>query len=383
VEEFQGGEQVLSRSEDDPGGPVAVKVVERIFVRTGRILHLRVQGQVIRTTPEHPFYVRGQGWRQAAQLQVGDWLSGLGGQWVEVEDLLDTGEYETVYNLQVADYHTYFVGSREWGFSAWAHNTCGYEKMLAMFGKTHEDAYWEFYQQAVKYYAEARARGQSEDGARISLSFWWNRHAPSELRKASAAAKSDLWGWVIRDAESYKPGVPLQRVALPPKPPLDQTRGLARLAQYDPAKYGKGQLRQYAAAKDLATHPKHGPDPSKWLMDCGTGQPGEIYIARDGTWVFVDSEGHAVPYVNGYPDFEAAGLVKDTVIFRNEAGDVVEYAGNRTSDFTYANKHSTVLQGDTDTWHHHESLTKLQLVDEVLHDRFHHRGGVSLKKNMP
>jgi len=30
-----------------------------------------------------------------------------------------------VYNLRIADYHTYFVGSREWGFSVWAHNACG------------------------------------------------------------------------------------------------------------------------------------------------------------------------------------------------------------------------------------------------------------------
>jgi hypothetical protein len=43
---------------------------------------------------------------------------------VAVEDLLDTGEYETVYNLRVADFHTYFVGGEEWGFSVWAHNAC-------------------------------------------------------------------------------------------------------------------------------------------------------------------------------------------------------------------------------------------------------------------
>jgi hypothetical protein len=41
---------------------------------------------------------------------------------VAVEDLLDTGEYETVYNLRVADFHTYFVGCQEWAFSVWAHN---------------------------------------------------------------------------------------------------------------------------------------------------------------------------------------------------------------------------------------------------------------------
>ena len=31
-----------------------------------------------------------------------------------------------VYNLRIADYHTYFVGSRDWGFSVWAHNA-GYD----------------------------------------------------------------------------------------------------------------------------------------------------------------------------------------------------------------------------------------------------------------
>ncbi|MCZ2340833.1 MAG: HINT domain-containing protein, partial [Bacteroidales bacterium] len=31
---------------------------------------------------------------------------------------------EVVYNLRVADWHTYFVGGEDWGFSVWAHNTC-------------------------------------------------------------------------------------------------------------------------------------------------------------------------------------------------------------------------------------------------------------------
>jgi len=31
-------------------------------------------------------------------------------------------EVETVYNLRVAEHHTYFVGSEAWGFSVWAHN---------------------------------------------------------------------------------------------------------------------------------------------------------------------------------------------------------------------------------------------------------------------
>ncbi|MFQ3593259.1 MAG: hypothetical protein SNJ82_08745 [Gemmataceae bacterium] len=34
----------------------------------------------------------------------------------------DTGEYETVYNCRVADYHTYFAGDETWTFSVWAHH---------------------------------------------------------------------------------------------------------------------------------------------------------------------------------------------------------------------------------------------------------------------
>ena len=46
------------------------------------------------------------------------------GSWVSVEDLLDTGEWETLYNFHVADHHTYFIGVHEWGFSVWTHNAC-------------------------------------------------------------------------------------------------------------------------------------------------------------------------------------------------------------------------------------------------------------------
>ena len=37
----------------------------------------------------------------------------------------DTGREEVVYNGRVAEYHTYFVGDEGWGFSVWAHNSCG------------------------------------------------------------------------------------------------------------------------------------------------------------------------------------------------------------------------------------------------------------------
>jgi hypothetical protein len=123
IEQFQVGDLVLARSEFDPTGPLEAKCVEELFVNFTTILNLHVGGQVIRTSAEHPFYVRHKGWLPAHELQVGDLLSSHDGRWLPVEDVLDTGEYEAVYNMRVEDFHTYFVGTEEWGFCVWAHNT--------------------------------------------------------------------------------------------------------------------------------------------------------------------------------------------------------------------------------------------------------------------
>jgi hypothetical protein len=80
--------------------------------------------QVIGATAEHPFYVYGKGWTPLGELRPGDWIRTDEG-WVEVNKVEDTGRYETVYNVKVADNHTYFVGGEDWGFAVWAHNaTC-------------------------------------------------------------------------------------------------------------------------------------------------------------------------------------------------------------------------------------------------------------------
>jgi hypothetical protein len=57
-----------------------------------------------------------------AELGPGDLLKTEGGWWLPVEEVYDTGEYERVYNLRVSDFHTYFVGTKDWGFAVWAHN---------------------------------------------------------------------------------------------------------------------------------------------------------------------------------------------------------------------------------------------------------------------
>jgi hypothetical protein len=124
IEDLRPGDLVLARHEAAPDGPVGPRVVEEVFSSVAPIFHLHVGGRVIRTTGEHPFYVANRGWIAANELAVGDLLLSYDGQILPVEDLLDTGEYEPVYNVRVAEYHTYFVGEAEWGWSVWAHNDC-------------------------------------------------------------------------------------------------------------------------------------------------------------------------------------------------------------------------------------------------------------------
>ncbi|HXG10157.1 MAG TPA: polymorphic toxin-type HINT domain-containing protein [Gemmataceae bacterium] len=95
------------------------------FSRTAAILKRSVNGRVIGTTAEHPFWVLGRGWTPAGALRIGHRLLGHDGQVVPVVAIEDTGEFETVYNLEVEEYHTYFVGAADWGWSVWAHNSAG------------------------------------------------------------------------------------------------------------------------------------------------------------------------------------------------------------------------------------------------------------------
>ena len=141
IEEIRRGDLVVSRDENDPTGPMQAKSVEEVFARAGLVWHLHLGGQVVRTTAEHPFYAAGKGWVNVNQLAIGDLLLAEDGGWLPVEDILDTGEWDAVYNFRVADYHTYFVGSGNWGWSVWAHNanrTClvgSYDRAAARAGR--------------------------------------------------------------------------------------------------------------------------------------------------------------------------------------------------------------------------------------------------------
>ena len=83
---------------------------------TTKLVHLRTDGtkdedQTIDTTANHPFYVEGRGWVAAEDIEAGDRLHTEDGSVVVVTDN-ETEKLRKpikVYNLEVEDYHTYYV----------------------------------------------------------------------------------------------------------------------------------------------------------------------------------------------------------------------------------------------------------------------------------
>lgn len=76
------------------------------------ILHLYTDEGNIDTTANHPFYVIGKGWVAAGDLVKGDEVYNLDGTTSTILgseiEILD--ESVLVYNLEVEDFHSYFVG---------------------------------------------------------------------------------------------------------------------------------------------------------------------------------------------------------------------------------------------------------------------------------
>ncbi len=119
IENIRAGDIVISTNPDTM--ETAEKRVVETYVRTDtKLIHLVVNGEEIITTETHPFYVNKRGFINAGELKVGDELLDVNNNILLIENYTVeiTAEPTTVYNFQVEDFHTYFVGER----CIWVHN---------------------------------------------------------------------------------------------------------------------------------------------------------------------------------------------------------------------------------------------------------------------
>ena len=119
IEDIVAGDKIMAADPDT--FEIAEKTVLETYVRqVDKLVHITINGEEIVTTDNHPFYVQGRGFINAGSLLVGDKLVSLNGEDLIVEDyyIKLTEEPVSVYNFQVEDFHTYFVGD----CSVWVHN---------------------------------------------------------------------------------------------------------------------------------------------------------------------------------------------------------------------------------------------------------------------
>ena len=110
VEKVQRGDLVLSQ--DVETGELSFKPVLRTTTRpVGKIVKFTAGQETFECSGGHVFWVAGEGWRKASQLESGMLLHTTGGALPIMS--VETGSDAATYNLVVADFATYFVGQQK------------------------------------------------------------------------------------------------------------------------------------------------------------------------------------------------------------------------------------------------------------------------------
>ena len=100
-------------STDEKTGRTEIKEVVQTFInQTSELVHIELEdGEEITCTPSHPFYTD-NGWINAGELTEDSLLVDEEGNYIGISSLVTEylEEPVNVYNFEVEDYHTYYVG---------------------------------------------------------------------------------------------------------------------------------------------------------------------------------------------------------------------------------------------------------------------------------
>ena len=162
IEEVRKGDWVWSVAPET--GDPELKQVEDVFVNeTDEIVHVRYGDTEIDATPNHPFYIPDRGWVSAVNLRAGDRLQLVNGEYVTVEqvqhEILESPV--KVYNFEVQDNHTYYVGGDDDDSAVLVHNKCP-KKEVHHFISNINKKFTPRFEKIVKKYG-------------LDLDGWWNK----------------------------------------------------------------------------------------------------------------------------------------------------------------------------------------------------------------
>ena len=112
IEEIKTGDKVWSYNELT--GETGLQEIVRTMVREiDHTVELYTEEELIETTAEHPFLTE-NGWKDAADLQTGDRIKSRNEEDIEIKDVKFSYKPRKVYNFEVSNWHTYFVGALQW-----------------------------------------------------------------------------------------------------------------------------------------------------------------------------------------------------------------------------------------------------------------------------
>ena len=119
ISEVDVGEMVLAFNEAT--GEIGYYPVTATWAHLDPIIvELTIDGEVVWTTPEYPFYTADGNWEAVLELQVGEEIQQADGRTGVVEGVVYHTRPQMMYNMTVATAHTYFVGDGHW----LVHNAC-------------------------------------------------------------------------------------------------------------------------------------------------------------------------------------------------------------------------------------------------------------------
>ena len=145
-------------SENVYSGESGYKRVVKTFVSsTNTLVRVKVGAEEIVTTKKHPFWVEGEGWKEAGEILQGDLVKNNHGEIFSVQNIeyIYLENAVEVYNFEVQDWHTYFVGID----SILVHNQCAKEFVKA--SRTSKEV--------IKYLKKNGFRIVKQEGSHVKL----------------------------------------------------------------------------------------------------------------------------------------------------------------------------------------------------------------------
>ncbi|WP_340015434.1 S8 family serine peptidase [Paenibacillus sp. FSL K6-1318] len=108
IEKIKIGDLVLAKDTDK--GIQSYKPVEQLFNTTAEeIFTLQIGKTSLRSTGDHPFWIKNRGWVPVDELAIGDQVELQDGSLERINSIEIKYESVKVYNFTVSDFHTYYV----------------------------------------------------------------------------------------------------------------------------------------------------------------------------------------------------------------------------------------------------------------------------------